>query len=107
PPRPARRGPCWDRPQTRGPRHGCPTPPPARPPPTPACRAPRACHATGCRGFPENTLCRRCSATGARDRHWDALYRLINDPFRALQERENVEREVGMADLLRPQEAAA
>jgi len=35
------------------------------------------------------------------------LYRLINDPFRALQERENVKREVGMADLLRPQEAAA
>ena len=35
------------------------------------------------------------------------LYRLINDPFRALQERENVKREVGIADLLRPQEAAA
>ena len=35
------------------------------------------------------------------------LYRLINDPFRALQERENVKREVGMADVLRPQEAAA
>ena len=35
------------------------------------------------------------------------LYRLINDPFRALQERENVKRETEMADLLRPQGAAA
>ena len=35
------------------------------------------------------------------------LYRLINDPFRALQEREDVNREVKMADLLRPQEAGA
>jgi transposase-like protein len=35
------------------------------------------------------------------------LYRLINDPFRALQEREDVKREAEMADLLRPQEAAA
>jgi transposase-like protein len=35
------------------------------------------------------------------------LYRLINDPFRALQERGDVKREVEMADLLRPQEAAA
>jgi transposase-like protein len=35
------------------------------------------------------------------------LYRLINDPFRALQERGDVKREAGMADLLRPQEAAA
>ncbi len=35
------------------------------------------------------------------------LYRLINDPFRALQERADVKPEVPMADLLRPQEAAA
>jgi transposase-like protein len=35
------------------------------------------------------------------------LYRLINDPFRALQERGDVKREVEMADWLRPQEAAA
>jgi hypothetical protein len=35
------------------------------------------------------------------------LYRLINDPFRALQEREAVKSEVTMADLLRPKTAAA
>jgi DDE domain len=35
------------------------------------------------------------------------LYRLINDPFRALQERGDVKREAKMADLLCPQEAAA
>src|SRR5262249_20301518 len=35
------------------------------------------------------------------------LYRLINDPFRALQERENVNRETEMADLLRPQGASS
>src|SRR5215470_1636772 len=35
------------------------------------------------------------------------LYRLINDPFRALQERADVKPEAPMADLLRPQEAAA
>jgi transposase-like protein len=35
------------------------------------------------------------------------LYRLINDPFRALQERGDVKREMEMADWLRPQEAAA
>jgi hypothetical protein len=35
------------------------------------------------------------------------LYRLINDPFRALQERGCVKRAAEMADLLRPQEAAA
>ena len=35
------------------------------------------------------------------------LYRLINDPFRALQEWGDVKREAKMADLLRPQEAAA
>jgi transposase-like protein len=35
------------------------------------------------------------------------LYRLINDPFRALQERENVKATATMADLLRPQEALA
>ena len=35
------------------------------------------------------------------------LYRLINDPFRALQERADVKREAKMADLLYPQEAAA
>ena len=35
------------------------------------------------------------------------LYRLINDPFRALQERGCVKQAAEMADLLRPQEAAA
>jgi hypothetical protein len=35
------------------------------------------------------------------------LYRLSNDPVRALQERGDVKREAGMADLLRPQEAVA
>jgi hypothetical protein len=35
------------------------------------------------------------------------LYRLINDPCRALQARGDVKREAGMAALLRPQEAAA
>jgi len=35
------------------------------------------------------------------------LYRLINDPFRALQERTDVKPEATMADLLLPQEAAA
>ena len=35
------------------------------------------------------------------------LYRLINDPFRALQEWESVKSEATMADLLRPQEATA
>jgi hypothetical protein len=35
------------------------------------------------------------------------LYRCINDPFRALQEWGDVKREAKMADLLRPQEAAA
>ena len=35
------------------------------------------------------------------------LYRLINDPFRALQERASVKSEATMADLLRPQPAAA
>jgi transposase-like protein len=35
------------------------------------------------------------------------LYRLINDPFRALQERGYVKREVEMTDLLRPKAAAA
>ena len=35
------------------------------------------------------------------------LYRLINDPFRALQERADVKREAEMANLLQPQEAAA
>jgi transposase-like protein len=35
------------------------------------------------------------------------LYRFINDPFRALQEREYVKATATMADLLRPQEAAA
>lgn len=34
------------------------------------------------------------------------LYRLINDPFRALQERGNVKRETERADLLLAQEAA-
>jgi transposase-like protein len=35
------------------------------------------------------------------------LYRLINDPFRAFQERASVKSEATLADLLRPQEAAA
>jgi hypothetical protein len=35
------------------------------------------------------------------------LYRCINDPFRALQERGDVKREAEMADLLRPQETTA
>jgi transposase-like protein len=35
------------------------------------------------------------------------LYHLINDPFRALQERENVKGMPTMADLLRPEEATA
>ena len=35
------------------------------------------------------------------------LYRLINDPFRALQERHHVTPEATMADVLLPQEAAA
>jgi hypothetical protein len=35
------------------------------------------------------------------------LYRLINDPFRALQERESVKPEATMADLLLPEAAAA
>jgi hypothetical protein len=35
------------------------------------------------------------------------LYRLINDPFRALQERGNVKGTPQMADVLRPQEATA
>ena len=35
------------------------------------------------------------------------LYRLINDPFRALQERESVKAPATMADLVRPQEAVA
>ena len=35
------------------------------------------------------------------------LYRLINDPFRALQERASVKSEATMADVLRPQAAAA
>jgi transposase-like protein len=35
------------------------------------------------------------------------LYRLINDPFRALQERGNVKGTPQMADLLQPQEATA
>jgi transposase-like protein len=35
------------------------------------------------------------------------LYRMINDPFRALQERESIKSEATMADLLRPQAAAA
>ena len=35
------------------------------------------------------------------------LYRLINNPFRALQEREDVKRKAEMAAVLRPQEAAA
>src|SRR5262249_14433958 len=35
------------------------------------------------------------------------LYRLMNDPFRALQEWGDVKREVEMADLLRSQAAAA
>jgi transposase-like protein len=35
------------------------------------------------------------------------LYRMINDPFRALQERESVKSAATMADLLRPKVAAA
>ena len=35
------------------------------------------------------------------------LYRLINDPFRALQERADVTPEASMADFLRPQAAGA
>jgi transposase-like protein len=35
------------------------------------------------------------------------LYRLINDPFRALQERASVKSEATMADLLRPKAAGA
>jgi hypothetical protein len=35
------------------------------------------------------------------------LYRLINDPFGALQERAHVKAPATMADLLRPQEAVA
>jgi hypothetical protein len=35
------------------------------------------------------------------------LYRLIDDPFRALQERESVKATATMADLLLPQEAVA
>ena len=35
------------------------------------------------------------------------LYRLINDPFRALQERENVKGTPQMADLLLPKAEAA
>jgi hypothetical protein len=35
------------------------------------------------------------------------LYRLINDPFRALQERQSVKATATMADLLLPQEFAA
>jgi transposase-like protein len=35
------------------------------------------------------------------------LYRLINDPFGALQERQNVKATATMADLLRPQDGAA
>jgi transposase-like protein len=35
------------------------------------------------------------------------LYRLMNDPFRVLQERANVTRETEMADLLLPQTAGA
>ena len=35
------------------------------------------------------------------------LYRLINDPFRALQERGDVKREAEMADLFQSQEAVA
>jgi hypothetical protein len=35
------------------------------------------------------------------------LYRLINDPFRALQERENVKGKPQMADLLLPKAVAA
>jgi hypothetical protein len=37
--------------------------------------------------------------------HRIPLYRLINGPFRALQERASVKSEATMADLLRPQEA--
>ena len=35
------------------------------------------------------------------------LYRLVNDPFRALQERADVKPEAPMADLLRPQAPGA
>ena len=35
------------------------------------------------------------------------LYRLINDPFRALQERNDVKSEAPIADLLLPQTAGA
>lgn len=35
------------------------------------------------------------------------LYRLINDPFRAFQERESVKPEATMADLLLPKAAGA
>jgi hypothetical protein len=35
------------------------------------------------------------------------LYRLINDPFRALQERAAVKSEATRADVLRPKTAAA
>jgi hypothetical protein len=35
------------------------------------------------------------------------LYRLINDPFRALQERAAVKSEATIADVLRPKTAAA
>jgi hypothetical protein len=38
---------------------------------------------------------------------WMPLYRLINDPFRAFQERADVKQAVDMADLLQPREAAA
>src|SRR6266446_3083651 len=61
---------CWDRPQTRGPRLGCPSPPPARPPPTPASRAPRASRATGCHGSPGSSRHSCCNAAGARGRRW-------------------------------------
>jgi len=39
--------------------------------------------------------------------HRMPLYRLINNPFRALQERASVQSEATMADLLRPEEATA
>jgi transposase-like protein len=39
--------------------------------------------------------------------HRMPLYRLINDPFRALQEWASVKSEATMADVLRPQEATA
>ena len=35
------------------------------------------------------------------------LYQIINNPFRALQERGNVKREVEIADVFRPQKALA